>query len=224
MDQDQRIVEFSDHLFGVGHEVRRKVTAVELHAFDDIEFGLERLGFFNGDHTVVADALHGFRDHRADFDFTVGGDGTNLGHFLVGGNVVGHGVQLVHNLGNSGIDAALEIHGVHAGGNGLCAFVDDSLSQNRRRGSAVTGHVVGLGGNFAQHLCAHVFELVLELDLLSDGDAVLGHARCTKGLIENDVTAFRAESNFHSVGEGVHAVQHLGPGGTAELYDFCSHE
>ena len=224
MDQDQWIVEFGDHLFGVGHEVRREVTAVELHAFNDIEFSLQRLGFFDGDHTVVADALHGFRDHGADFDFTVGGDGADLRHFLVGGNVLGHRVQLVHDLGNGGIDAALEVHRVHAGGNGLGAFVDDGLSQNRRRGGAVTGHVVGLGGNFAQHLCAHVFELVLEFDFLGNGYTVLGHAWCAEGLVENNVTAFRAEGDFHSVGEGVHAVQHLGPGGTAELYDFCSHE
>ena len=33
------------------------------------------------------------------------------------------------------------------------------------------------GGDLAHHLRAHVLELVLELDLLGDGDAVLGDAR-----------------------------------------------
>jgi hypothetical protein len=37
--------------------------------------------------------------------------------------------------------------------------------------------VVGLGGDFAQHLRAHVLELVFEFDFLGDGHAVLGDAR-----------------------------------------------
>ena len=38
----------------------------------------------------------------------------------------------------------------------------------------VAGGVVGLGGDFAQHLRAHVLEFVFEFDFLGDGDAVLG--------------------------------------------------
>ena len=41
VDQDVGIVHFDAHLVGVGDEVRRDVAAVELHAFDDLEFGLE---------------------------------------------------------------------------------------------------------------------------------------------------------------------------------------
>src|SRR6185312_9607896 len=45
------------HLVGVGDEVRRDVDAVELHAFNDVEFGLEALGFFDRDHALVANLL-----------------------------------------------------------------------------------------------------------------------------------------------------------------------
>ena len=57
---------------------------------------------------------------------------------------------------------------------GLEAFLDDRLGQNGRRGGAVAGVVIGLGRDLAHHLRAHVLELVLELDFLGDGDAVLG--------------------------------------------------
>jgi hypothetical protein len=58
------------------------------------------------------------------------------------------------------VDAALQVHRVHAGGNRLHAFADDGLGQNGGGGGAVTGGVVGLRGDFAHHLGAHVLELV----------------------------------------------------------------
>src|SRR6516165_1859520 len=47
------------HLVGIGDEVGRDVASVELHAFDDIELGPERLGFLDRDDAFVADLLHG---------------------------------------------------------------------------------------------------------------------------------------------------------------------
>src|SRR5216684_3046437 len=46
VDQDVGIFHFNAHFVGVGDEVGRDIAAVELHAFDDLEFGLERLGLF----------------------------------------------------------------------------------------------------------------------------------------------------------------------------------
>src|SRR5262249_10013157 len=44
----------------------------------------------------------------------------------------------------------------------------------------------------AHHLGAHVLELVIEFDLLGDGDAVLGDAWRAPRLVEHDIAAFRA--------------------------------
>ena len=41
VDQDVGVVHLDAHLVGVGDEVGRDVAAVELHALDDVEFGLE---------------------------------------------------------------------------------------------------------------------------------------------------------------------------------------
>ena len=106
------------------------------------------------------------------------------------------------------VDAALEVHRVHAGGNRLGAFLHDRLGEHGRGGGAVTGEVGGLGGDLAHHLGAHVLELVLELDLLGDGDAVLGDARRAERLVEHDVAALGAERHLHGVGENVDAAQH----------------
>src|SRR3546814_5456070 len=53
----------------------------------------------------------------------------------------------------------------------------------------------------AHHLGAHVLELVLELDFLGDGDAVLGDARGAERLVEYDIAALGAERHLDGVGE-----------------------
>ena len=88
--------------------------------------------------------------------------------------------DVLDDFGDGQVDAALQVHRVHAGGDALGAFADDRLGQNGGGGGAVAGDVVGLRGDFAHHLRAHVLELVLELDFLGDGDAVLGDARARR--------------------------------------------
>src|SRR5205823_3015626 len=193
----------------VGDEVGGDVTAVELHALDDLEFGLERLGFFNRDDALVADLLHGVGEELTDLGVAVGGDGADLGDFLVRGDLLG----VLDEVGDYGfhrhVDTTLQIHRVHASGNRLGAFTDDRSRENGRGRGAVAGRISGLGGNFAHHLRAHVLELVVELDLLGDGDAVLGDAGSAERLVEHDVAALRAERDLHRVGENVDAAQHL---------------
>ena len=87
------------------------------------------------------------------------------------------------------VDAALELHRVVAGGDELGALAVDRLREHGRGGGAVAGDVGGLGGDLLHHLRAHVLELVLELDLLGDGDAVLGDRRRAEALLDDDVAA-----------------------------------
>ena len=62
-----------------------------------------------------------------------------------------------------------------------------------------------LRGDLAHHLRAHVLEAVLELDLLGDGDAVLGDRRGAEALLDDDVAALGAEGDLDRVGQGVDA-------------------
>src|SRR3954449_1080601 len=223
VDQDVGVVHFNAHLVGVGDEVGRDVAAVELHAFDDVEFGLERLGFFNRDDALVADLLHGVGQELADFGIAVGGDGADLGDFLVRGDLLG----VLDEVGDHGfhrhVDTALEVHRVHAGGNRLGAFAHDRLGQHGGGGGAVAGRVGRLGGHFAHHLGAHVLELVVKLDFLGDGDAVLGDAGGAERLVEHDVAALGTERDLHRVVENVDAAQHPVAGIDAEFHFFTSH-
>src|SRR5262249_43487092 len=106
------------------------------------------------------------------------------------------------------VDATLQIHRVHPGGNRLRALADNRLGQNGSRSGAVTSKIAGLGGDLAHHLCTHVLELVGELDLLGDGNAVLGDPRRAERLVEDDVATLRPQRHLDGVGESVDAAQH----------------
>ena len=106
------------------------------------------------------------------------------------------------------IDAALQVHRVHAGGNRLGAFAHDRRGEHGRGGGAVAGLIGGARCDFPHHLRAHVLELVFELDFLRHRHAVLGDARGAERFIEHDIAALGAERDLHRIGEDVDAAQH----------------
>ena len=221
MDQDVGIFQNRFHALRIGNEVGGQVAAVELHAFDDFQLGLHRLGLFHGDDAVLADLLHRFRDDAADGLVIVGGDGADLRDHLAGNllrqlvesGILAGPVFFLGTIdgGNSLLDAALQGHRVRTGGNRLHAFAIDGLRQNGRGGGAVAGNVGRLGGNFAHHLRAHVLERILQLNFLGYGNAVLGDKGRTKFLLDHDVAALGTERNFHSVGQNIHAAKNRLP-------------
>src|SRR6185437_15582891 len=119
-------------------------------------------------------------------------------------------LQLFDGGGDGLVDATLEIHRVHAGGDRLHAFADHRLREDRRGGGAVTGGVGSLGGDFLHHLRAHVLELVGELHFLRHGHAVLGDGGGAEALLEHDVAALGAQGCLDRVGQGVDAAHHAG--------------
>ena len=162
--------------------------------------------------TVITPSLPTFSialaDHVADFVVAIGGDGADLGDLVVGRDLLGARLDVLDDGFDRLVDAALQVHRVHAGRDRLGAFAHDGLGQHGGGGGAVAGHVIGLGGDFAHHLGAHVLELVGQFDFLGDGHAVLGDARRAEGLVDHDVAALGAQGHLHRVGEDVDAAQH----------------
>jgi hypothetical protein len=132
-------------------------------------------------------------------------------------------LQLFDGGANGLVDAALQVHRVHAGGNVLHAFAHDGLGQHGGGGGAVTGVVAGLGSDFLDHLRAHVLQLVLQFDFLGHGHAVLGHGRAAEAALQHHVAALRAQGHLDCVGEDVHAFDHAWHGRRRRNYVFCCH-
>jgi hypothetical protein len=125
--------------------------------------------------------------------------------------------------GDGLVDAALEVHRVHAGGHVLHAFAHDRLGQHGGGGGAVTGVVAGLGSDFLDHLRAHVLQLVLELDLLGDRHTVLGDGGGAERALEHHVAALGAQRDLDRVGQDVHAFDHADAGVGTENDVFSCH-
>ena len=208
VDQDIGVIHVHAHLVGVGDEVGGDIAAIELHALDHFEFGLQGFCFFDRDHALVADFFHRVGEELADFRIAVGGNRANLGDLFVRRDILRVLLQVRDYRFHREVDAALEVHRVHAGGDGLGAFLHDCLCENRGGRGAVTRKVGGLRSHFAHHLRAHILKLVFEFDLLSDRNAILGHARRAVRLVEHDVASLGAERYAHRVAENVHAAQH----------------
>ena len=115
-------------------------------------------------------------------------------------------VDVGHDLVDGALDAALERQRVGAGGDVLQTLANDRLSEHGRRRGAVAGHVVGRRGDLADELGALILEDVLDLDLTSDGDTVVGDRRGAELLVKDDVAAARAERDLDGVGYGVDAL------------------
>ena len=113
-----------------------------------------------------------------------------------------------------------ERHRVGAGGDVAHALVHQGLGEHGGGGGAVTGDVVGLGGDALGQLRAEVLVRVVEVDLPGDGHAVVGDRRGAELLVDDDVAAARAEGHLDRVGELVDAALEGAPGVLVELDDL----
>src|SRR5690606_16360407 len=223
VDQDERIFQNGDLLFRVVDEVGRQVAAVELHAFHDVQFVLQRLAVFDGDHAFLADLVHRVSDDLADGLVAVGGDGTHLSNFLAGGAGLGQLLQLFHGHGDSLVDTALEVHRVDAGGNVLQAFFNDGLGQHGGGGGTVARVVGSLGSHFLDQLGTDVLELVLQFDFLGHRHAVLGHGGGAERAVEHHVAALRTHRGLHCVGQNIDATHDTGTCVVSEINLLSCH-
>jgi hypothetical protein len=104
------------------------------------------------------------------------------------------------------VDAALDVlRGVAAAGK-FQAFLDDGVGNHGGRSGPVAGFVVGLAGDFHDQLGAHVFERVLELDILGHGHAVVDDDRAAEGLLQDHIAARGAHGGADRAREFADAV------------------
>ena len=220
-DEDVGVLHHGLHAVVVRDEVRRDIALVELHALDGVDGDIESLGILDGDDAVLAHDVHGVGDLVADLGVT-SGDGADGSDLLLGLDRLGEVLHLGHGGVDGLVDTATDGQRVGAGGDVLETVVHNGLGQQRGGGGAVTHGVVGLGGDLLDQLGAHVLDVVLELDLLGDGNAVVGDHGSAEGALQGDIAALGAHGDGHGVGQGVDALGELGTSVGVER-DVLSH-
>jgi hypothetical protein len=119
VNQDVGVLELDQHLFRVGDEVRADVAAVELHAFDDVELGLQGLRLLDGDHPLVADLPDRIGEHPPDLGVAVGRNHADLGDLLARRDLLRALPDVLDDHLGRAIDATLQVHRVHAAATAL---------------------------------------------------------------------------------------------------------
>ena len=165
---------------------------------------LGTLSLLDGDHTLLIDLAHRLSDQLTDICVVVSRDGCNL---LDLSDVLTDSLALLferlNDRSNSLVDTALQIHRVCTCGYILQTDTDDSLSQHGCGRRTVTCVVVGLRSNLLNHLRTHICERVLQLDLLSNRNTVLGYLRSTELLVDDHVTTLRTERYLHCIAQRI---------------------
>src|SRR5690606_24594515 len=184
----------------------------------------EARALFNRDHAFLADLFHRLRDGLADRLVGVGRDGADLGDGLAVLAGLRQLLQLFGGREHGLVDAALHVHRVATRGHSLEAFTDDGLRQHGGGGGAIAGLVGGVRSHFLDELRAHVLELVLELDLLGDGHAVLGDRGGAEALVEHGVAALGTQRRLDGIRQHIDAAEHLHAGVVTETYVFSCHD
>ena len=185
-----------------------------------VDGDIEGLGILDGDDAVLAHNVHSVGDLGTNLR-VASGDGTNGSDLLLGLDRLGQALHLGDGGVDGLVDTAADGQRVSAGGDVLEAVVHDCLGKQGRGGGAVTHGVVGLGGDLLHQLGAHVLDVVLELDLLSDGNAVVGDGGSAKGALQGNVAALGAHGNGDGVGQGVDALSELGASVGVERNVLC---
>src|SRR2546425_765811 len=206
-EEEEGLLELDRHLLGVGDEVGGEVAAVETHALDQLEGGVEPLRLLDRDHAVLTHLVHRFGEELPDGGVAVGGDGADLGDALPLLDRLRLRLQRFDCLLDRRVDAALELHGVEAGGEQAEALAENGAGEDGCGGGPVPGDVGGLLRHLAHHPGAEILELVLEIDLLDHGDPVLGDRGGAPAPLDHDVAPAGPERHPGRVGEQVHTRQ-----------------
>jgi hypothetical protein len=218
-DQHVAILQDALHGLGVGHEVRRQIAPVELHAFDPLDLGRQAFPLVDRDHAVLAHLFHGVRQQIADLAVVVRGDRSDVGHRFLVFDLDGHLLHFLGQVLDRHFDALLHVDRVDARHDAPQALVENGFGQHRGGRRAVARHVAGLAGHFADHPGTHVLVDVLQVDLFRDRDAVLGHRGRSETLLQDDVAALGAEGHLDGSGQ----LRDPAPNRFARLLVKCDH-
>ena len=107
MNQQVDILEDALHSLRIGDKVGREITAVKLHALDNVQGGFQSLRLFDRDDAFFADLVHRLGDDVTDRRVVIRGDGADLGDLFGIFGRFGEMLELADNRLDGLVDAPL---------------------------------------------------------------------------------------------------------------------
>ena len=204
VDENVRLLHVALHLFRIGHEVGREVTAVELHTFHSLEHRVATLCILDGDNTIHADSAHTIGNELTNFSIVVSRDACHLLNLLVAfAHLFSLCLNAFYHFCHSLVHTALQIERVSTSCHISHTLCQDGLRQDGSSSSAITGIVARLARNALHELCASILETVFQFDFFCHCNAIFRDARSTEFFVDHHIATFRAEGYFHCVCQSV---------------------
>jgi len=117
------------------------------------------------------------------------------------------------------LDATTEVHGVHASGDGLASFLENSSGKDSGGGGTISSFVVGLAGNLLDEVSSEVVVSVREFNILGNSDSILGDFGSAKASVENNIATTGSKGSLDGISEHIAAFEHESASLSAE-FDF----
>mmetsp|Transcript_80850 Transcript_80850/g.168729 ORF Transcript_80850/g.168729 Transcript_80850/m.168729 type:complete len:618 (+) Transcript_80850:65-1918(+) len=213
VEQHQGVLHLDLLGLGVGDEVRRDVPSVDLHTLNDLQLVHQGLAVLNSDGAILSDLLESRGDQVANELIAVGSDGSNALDALRGLDHGGLRSEVLQDHLHSLIHTSLDVHGVHASGNGLASFSEDRSREDRGSGGAIAGNIVRLARDLLHELGANVDHGErLQVDGLRNCHTILGHLGGAEGLLDDHISALGSHGDRNGIGQPVATLQHEGSG------------
>ena len=203
--QDAHIVQHRAQAFGVVDEVRRQVAIAKLQALHHVEHTHQARAVFDRDGPFAAHLVDGAGHQFTNRSVVVGRDGGHMRNVLRVGAGLGHALEFGHHGFNRSLDAALEVHRVHATRQIAQAFVHHAVRQHGGGGGAVTGHLAGAHGHLAQQLRPHVFKRVFQVNGLGHQHARVHDLGRAPFALQNHGAPARPHRHLDGFGQSIDA-------------------
>ena len=199
MDQQQRIIQGTNHFRRAIDKIRRNVSFVELHPIDEFYGRFASLSFFDGNHTVLANLFQCISQFFADRHIVISTDRADVGNLFLAGHRFGHRYQF--SLGNSHrpLNAFTNRGRITASHDVSSSLPEDRTSQYGRGRGTITGDVGRLAGDFIHQLGTHVLKAIIQFDFLRYRDTVFGYRRTAKRFVNNHVAASWPHGDRHCI-------------------------
>ena len=133
MQQDEWALQLAGHLLRVRYKVRRTISPVELHSFNNFQLSLQRFRFFNSNDTFFSNFFKSLGQHLSNRRITICRNCADLSNLFVCRNLLGNRFQHFCDCIYTQINSSLQIDRIDSGSYYFQSFFYDCLGQNSWR-------------------------------------------------------------------------------------------
>ena len=205
-DEDQWIIHDTFHLICIRNHIWADIPAVKLHTFYYAEVGSHSLGIFYSDNAVIANLFHSIGNKLTNC-LICSRNGCDLSNGFLSLNRNRLLLDFFNQSVNCHFNTLLEYHRVSAGSNVSHPFMNHGLCKQGCSCGTIASYIIGLGCNFLDQLCTHIFNRIFQFNFTGNGNTIIYNVRCAILLVQYNVTSLWSKSNLNRIGQLIYTSE-----------------